>query len=295
MATVTVTGASGFLGAHYIKYTEKNHPDWKLVAQVRSTPLGFGGPNISCLTADLTKPVSAQMMASTNPDIIVHFAAAITEDDSREINARMMENVLEACRLSGAKLIFISSSQVNFARLNQYAKSKIDDEKAAMESGIPHVSLRPAAPYGALLPDHKAARDQSMHALVKFINKLPAIPVIGDGRYTRQPLYVDDFNHAINWFIVNDRFENEAYDIGGPRAIPLDDITDILCGLVGKQVMKVHLPKALFIFSTNFIGLFNRDLLQTVDTDETANNGPILELLGKESFTPFEQGAQSLV
>ena len=293
--TVTVTGASGFLGAHYIKYTLRNFPEWKLVAQVRSTPLGFAAPNLTCLTADLTRPMSAQMLASTEPDVIVHMAAAITEDNARDINTKMMANVLEACKLCGAKLVYISSSQVNFSKLNQYAQSKIDDENAAKASGIPHTSLRPAAPYGPLLPDHKASRDQSFHALVNFIKKLPAIPVIGDGQYTRQPVHVDDFNHAINFFIDKDRFEGEAFDIGGPRAIPLDGITDILCDLIGKKVFKLHLPKQIFIASTYFVSIFNKDLLQSTDTDEVANNAPLLKVLGKDKFMDFEDGAMTLL
>lgn len=294
MAAVTVTGASGFLGAHYLKYTERHFPSWPLVAQVRSTPLGFSGPNLKALTCDLMRPVAVSTLASTKPDVIVHMAAAITEDNAREINARMMENVLGACKACGAKLVYISSSQANFARLNQYAQSKIDDEKAAAASGVPHVILRPAAPYGPLLPDHKPARSQSMHALVKFITKLPAVPVIGDGKYTRQPVHVNDFNHAINYFIEKDKFEGQVFDIGGARAYPLNEIIDILCEIAGKKAFKMHLPKELFIASTYFVGLFNRDLLQTVDTDETADNAPLLRELGKEGFMPFEEGAVTL-
>jgi nucleoside-diphosphate-sugar epimerase len=221
-------------------------------------------------------------------------AAAISEDNAREINARLMANVLQACQQVSAKLVYISSSQVNFETLNQYAQSKVDDEKAAAASGVPHVILRPAAPFGPPLPDHAPSRGQSMHELVKHITKLPAVPMIGDGNYTRQPVHVDDFNHAINFFIENDRFEGQAFDIGGARALTMNEIYDILAEIAGRKVIKVPIPKQVFILASNFIKQFNADLLSTIDSDERADNGPLLKVLGKDSFMPFEEAARTL-
>lgn len=292
--TVLVTGASGFLGAHYLKHTAQRHPDWTLLAQVRSTPLGFTHPSIRPITCDLVRPAAPEVLAQLAPDVVVHMAAAIMEDNARQLNTTMMGHVLEACRRSGARLVYISSSQVHFSRLNGYAQSKIDDEQAAQRSGIPHVILRPAAPYGALLPDHAPAREQSMHVLAKFVGKLPAVPVIGNGRYTRQPVHVDDFNAAINHFIAKDRFAGQTFDIGGPAAYTMDEIIDILCRIAGKRVLKVHLPKQLFILASNVVKTFHKDLLSTTDCDERVENSPLLAELGLQSFTPFEQGAACL-
>jgi len=294
MATVIVTGASGFLGAHYLKHTVRHHPDWKLVAQLRSTPLGFSEEQIRPLTCDLTWRGAAPVLADLGPDVVVHMAAAIMEDNAGQLNQAMMGTVLEICRRSGAKLVYISSSQVHFARLNGYARSKIDDEKAIQASGVPHVILRPAAPYGALLPDHRPAREQSMHVLAGFVSRLPAVPVIGDGKYTRQPVLVDDFNAAINHFIEHDRFEGGVFDIGGPEAYSMDQIIGILCRIAGKKVLRVHLPKQLFLLASHVVKTFHPDLLSTIDCDERADNTALLKELGRESFTPFERGASCL-
>lgn len=294
MATVIVTGASGFLGAHYLKHTVRHHPDWTLMAQLRSTPLGFSEEQIRPLTCDLTWRGAAEILADLCPDVVVHMAAAIMEDNAGELNRTMMGTVLEICRRSGAKLVYISSSQVHFARLNGYARSKIDDEKAIQASGVPHVILRPAAPYGALLTDHRPAREQSMHVLAKFVSRLPAVPVIGDGKYTRQPVLVDDFNAAINHFIEHQRFLGGVFDIGGPRAYSMNEIIGVLCRVAGKKVLRVHLPKQLFLLASHVVKTFHPDLLSTIDCDERADNTALLQELGRESFTPFERGASCL-
>jgi NADH dehydrogenase len=294
MATVVVTGASGFLGAHYLKYTARQQPEWRIVAQVRSTPLGFSGPRIQPLTCDLTWRRAPEVLAELSPDVIVHMAAAIMEDNARQLNTAMMGHVLEACRLSGARLVYISSSQVHFSRLNSYALSKLDDEQAAQASDVPHVILRPAAPYGHLLPDHTPAREQSMHVLARFISRLPAVPVIGDGRYTRQPVHVDDFNAAINHFIEADTWPREPFDIGGPEAFSMDEIIEVLCRIAGKKVLKVHLPKQLFLLASHVVKTFHRDLLSTIDCDERVDNTPLLSELGRDGFVRFEQGAACL-
>lgn len=294
MATVIVTGASGFLGAHYLKYTVRQQPEWRLVAQVRSTPLGFEHAGIAPMTCDLTWRGAPDVLADLSADVVVHMAAAIMEDNARELNRAMMASVLEVCRRCGSKLVYVSSSQVHFSRLNGYALSKIDDEEAIKSAGVPHVILRPAAPYGPLLSDHSPAREQSMHVLANFISKLPAVPVIGNGKYTRQPVLVDDFNQAINHFIANDRFVGGVYDIGGPDAYSMDEIIDILCRIAGKKVVKVHLPKRLFLLASHVVKTFHPDLLSTIDCDERADNRALLAELGRDSFTPFEQGAACL-
>jgi nucleoside-diphosphate-sugar epimerase len=120
------------------------------------------------------------------------------------------------------------------------------------------------------------------------------VPVIGNGRYSRQPVHVDDFNAAINHFIANDRFEGQAFDIGGPEAHSMDQIIEILCRVAGKKVLKVHLPKQLFLLASNVVKTFHKDLLSTIDCDEWVDNGPLLAELDRKSFLPFEQGATCL-
>ena len=133
-----------------------------------------------------------------------------------------------------------------------------------------------------------------MHVLARFITKLPVAPVIGNGRYTRQPVHVDDFNGAINYFIERDHWPGEAFDIGGPTAHTMDEIIDILCRIAGKRVLKLHLPKQLFILASHVVKTFHKDLLSTTDCDERADNGPLLAVLGRDDLVPFEQGAACL-
>ena len=118
------------------------------------------------------------------------------------MTAQQLRNVLEACKQTGAKLVYISSSQANFTVLNQYATSKIDDERAAAASGVPHVILRPAAPFGPKLPDHAPSRGQTMHELVHLHehNHSPAF-------YERLARTVPDFQEKEAWLERNgDRY-----------------------------------------------------------------------------------------
>jgi nucleoside-diphosphate-sugar epimerase len=294
MATIIVTGASGFLGAHYLKHVARSHPEWQVFAQLRDTPLGVTAPSIHPLTADLSRRFAVRTLAALRPDVVVHMAAAITADDARDRNTRMTRHVLEACVECKARLVYLSSSQVLFARLNNYALSKIEDERQIAASGVPHVMLRPAAPYGALLPEHRPAREQSMHAMARFVARLPVVPVIGNGRYTRQPLHVDDLSAAITTFVEHERFAGEVFDAGGPRAYTMDEVVDVLSSVAGRRPRRLHLPKALFVVASHLVHTLNADLLSTVDCDERVDSGPLLRALQRESFIPFEQGAACL-
>ena len=81
MATIVVTGASGFLGAHYLKYASERHQDWELIAQVRSTKLGLSLPNVRPLSCDLTRKNAVEALSQLKPKAIVHMASAIMESD----------------------------------------------------------------------------------------------------------------------------------------------------------------------------------------------------------------------
>ena len=104
----------------------------------------------------------------------------------------------------------------------------------------------------------------------------------------------DKYNGAINHFIENDRFDGRVFDIGGPEAHSMDRIIDILCRIAGRKVLKVHLPKQLFLLAANVVKTFHKDLLSTTDCDERVDNTSLLAELGRDGFMPFEQGATCL-
>ena len=86
--------------------------------------------------------------------------------------------------------VHISSSVLESAADDHYTRTKREQEKLVLESGIDCVVLRPTLMFGWFDRKH-------LGWLSRFMQRMPIFPIPGHGRYMRQPLYVGDFlqNH----------------------------------------------------------------------------------------------------
>ena len=164
---IVVTGGSGFIGTNYIDYLlEKENPE--IINLDKAPPKKEDHQSYwrECNILDTRK--TKEIIASFNPDYLVHLAANIRTDlsdikDFRE-NIEGVENVLEACR--GAdnlkRVIFTSSllvCQVGYYPQNDtdykpntaYGKSKVMGEKivrAAEDLPFQWTIIRPISIWG---------------------------------------------------------------------------------------------------------------------------------------------------
>ena len=159
---VLVTGASGFLGGFVC--TELGRRGHDVVAMVRrpdSAPTGTS-PLIADIT-DRTRLTAA--VAEARPEAVIHLAAEIaTQRDPNRIqgvNVDGTRHLLAAAIEAGSpKLVFASTvvtGDAHGAQLTEdqrppvetaYGRSKQAGEELVLQSGLPHVILRPSHVYG---------------------------------------------------------------------------------------------------------------------------------------------------
>ena len=106
-----------------------------------------------------------------------------------------------------------------------------------MTSGMGWVILRPSLIYGP--------GDGFVSLLVKMIRRTPIVPVIGDGRYKMQPVYIDDLTEVASRSLEIDNARGEPIEIGGPEKLEYLEILDIIKGVLGVRRARVHIPLAL--------------------------------------------------
>jgi uncharacterized protein YbjT (DUF2867 family) len=90
----------------------------------------------------------------------------------------------------------ISSSVVVSVADDFYTRSKKEQERMVLASGMPCPILRPTLMFGWFDRKH-------LGWLSRFMRKVPVFPIPGHGRYMRQPLYVGDFSNVIISCIEN--------------------------------------------------------------------------------------------
>lgn len=289
-----VTGASSFLGAHFCRLAARQHD---ITAVHFATPLQING--VSQMRADLRSSRDRRRLSELDLDAVVHIACKIKatprEGESRgeaacRENRAMMDTVLEL----GCPVLYASSTVVHWEQDTPYGRSRRDDEQRLRDSGLPWAALRPSAPYARALINHRPGHRESFHTLAALVRRAPAVPIIGNGRYRRQPIHIDDFTQAA-LTLLQRGLPRKAFDAGGQEPLTFNDIVDTIGAAIGRRrVPKLHLPKALFVQLARIAPDFEPDLISAVDEDEVADPSALMEATGLR-FRAFSEGVHDLL
>lgn len=274
-----VTGASSFVGAHFCRLAaERGHVVRGLW---RSTALAL--PGVEGVRGDVL-----ERAPPADTDVVVHLAAKVMAADSRAQNRRMMDAVLSW----GLPVAYGSSTVVHWPRTSAYADARLEDEARLMASGRPWLVLRPCAPYGPRLRHHTPAHRESFHQLAGWVRRLPALPLVGLGRYRRQPVHVDDFNGALLALLERGRW-GRAFDAGAPAPLTMRRLLRVLGEAAGHHPLVLPVPGRLAGLGARLVPGFDPELVRTFATDDVVDAAPLAAASGL-SPRPFEQGAACL-
>lgn len=148
-------------------------------------------------------------------------------------------NILNACQEMNIKrTLFISTTGI-FTKLNPDSKkTRLEAERLIKESNLDYTIIRPTMIYGT-------PKDRNMWRLVKYLRKLRVLPILGDGTYLQQPVYVRDLAWAVVSAYETESSIKKAYNISGAEPLTYNDIVDITGKALGKKVIKLHISAKL--------------------------------------------------
>jgi nucleoside-diphosphate-sugar epimerase len=277
--TLFVTGASSFVGAHFCRLAALR--GFTVRGLWRNTP--FLLPGVDSVHGGL------ETIEDPRADVVVHLAAKVMADDAREQNRAMLDRVLAW----GKPVVYASSTMVHWPLKTAYAESRREDEARVANSGLDYVILRPCAPYGPRLVGHTPAHKESFHTLVDWVKRLPAVPVVGDGRYRRQPVHVDDFNGALLALLERGRWRG-AFDAGGPDPLTMRQVIAILGGHAGRWVTpRLRIPARAAWLASHALPNMRPELVRTFAMDDAVDPEPLRAASGVVPRT-FEVGSLDL-
>ncbi len=144
--------------------------------------------------------------------------------------------IVNAAKRAGVTRVLVIGTTSIFTNLNAKSKSqKTEAERIVRESGLDYTVLRPTMIYGT----HE---DRNMCKLVRYLKSHRMIPVFGPGTSLQQPVYVEDLAMAFVLALESPAAIGKAYDVAGGNAVTYNEVIDTTARLLGRRVMRVHIP-----------------------------------------------------
>lgn len=239
----TVFGAAGFIGRFVVE--ELRRQGWTVRAFVHSSEANpfLGQTGVEVLRGDIRDGARVQRALVGSCAAVNLAGAKCDEPDSESVNVGGAQRIVEAARLvGGVRLIHFSTQAVKIARKGVYARTKETADSVFETSGQQYTILRPSIVYG---PGNSGV----FSTMQRFIERLPVVPVLGDGQWISAPVHVTDVGRAVAACLVTPATIGQTYDLGGPESFTLDALLDRIAAQCHRPCRKLHIPFGLALLA----------------------------------------------
>jgi nucleoside-diphosphate-sugar epimerase len=269
MGKILVTGGAGFIGSHLVHGLVKSGKDIRVLdnfSSGRKENLAGIRKDIHLVKGDIRDRRTVER-AFDGVSHVFHLAAIASIHQSVadpittwDVNVSGAINMFDAARRFGvSRLVFISSASVYgsdtpvpFRELmplrgsSPYASSKLMGEQLCdlywRLYGLPTVALRFFSVYGP----RQNPYSQYANVIPAFSTRvsLKETPVIyGDGKQTRDFIYVGDVVRALLLTMKLNRVRGEVINFGSGRQTSINELLKSIQKILGTKVKPQYLPK----------------------------------------------------
>ena len=164
--------------------------------------------------------------------------------------------LLAAAREAGVRrVVHVSVVNASADADTPYVRAKAALESVVRSSGLEWVIVRPTLTYGP--------GDILINNLAWALRRLPVYGLPGLGRYTVQPVHLDDVAR-----ICVDAGTGEpgrVLDAAGPETLTYRELVDLVRDAVGSRSLVLPMPGPVVLLAAKVLGLVVRDIVLTRD------------------------------
>lgn len=238
---VFISGGTGFVGHHVITTLLDQGHNVRALVRSSSTQL----PDVVETVIGDTRSPSTLSGAADGCDAIINLVGIIREFPARNITFRQLHtdstaHLLETAKQSNIRrFIQMSANGTRENAQTTYHKTKWEAEKLLHQSALDWTIFRPSLIYGP--------QDQFVNMLAKLIKNLPLVPVMGDGNYRLQPVFVKDIARTFVDALGHPDCYGKTYHCCGSEVLTYNQLLDEISAALGKstKVRKLHHPLSL--------------------------------------------------
>lgn len=260
---IVITGAAGLVGQNLVSLLSEF--GYKHIIAIDKHTCNCAllkkmNPDITVINEDLADKGSWQTTFQDASRVIILHAQinSLNQNDFIRNNITATKNVLEMIKKYRIKhTVHISSCSVVSRNMDEYGRTKKQQEQLVIDSNISCSILRPSIMFG--LFDNK-----NFGWLAHFMSKSPIFPIPGNGRYMRQPLYCRDFCQAIR-ICMEKELTGEPIGIVGAEEIDYVDIIKLIKKKQKSKTLILKLPYSFFKVLIHIYCLFDKNPPFTTD------------------------------
>lgn len=284
MNTIAVIGATGAVGFRLIHAL---HSSYRIVAIVRNREKrNFNRyPGVEVRQVDDISNVDSLALSLNGCEAIVNTGYIWF--------AEYIHQAVLQSRASIRHIVFTGSTGIYTRLPSQSAERKRVAEMFIQEHyRCPWTIIRPTMIYG-----HKD--DRNISRLVQAVARYPILPLIGKGSSLIQPVLIHDLVKAYGTALLNPKYYNKSYNIGGGNAYSNRELIACAASSLGRQARLIPIPAALVrsgvaLLSMMGISPISREQVQRFQENKNIDLSPFITDFG---YVPrnFEQGIQLLI
>jgi len=235
---VFVTGSTGFVGNHVLNtLLDRGHQVRALVRPGSEYKLKEPD-KVEVITGDVTE--SADLIQGMKGcDAAIHLVGIIRAFPNKDITFERLHteataNVIEAAKETEVpRLLHMSALGAREDGPTPYLRTKFAAEELVRQSGLNYAIFRPSLIFG---------RGGEAIKMFGDMVKKYVVPIIGDGQYRFQPVSVTTVVQGFEKGLDPETAKDQTLDVGGPDNVTFDEIMDTLARVMGKSIVKIHMP-----------------------------------------------------
>ena len=241
---IAMTGATGYVGGEVLRRLLRRDHEIRALVRRPEHVGSLADLGVELVAGGLENPAALQALVA-GTDAVVHLVGIIAESGTQTfdaVHARGTHALLAAAGEAAVPL-FLHMSALGAradAAATRYHRTKWQAEEAVRGSGRPHVVFRPSIIAG---PGNAA-----LGMMVNMIRFSPVVPVIGDGRYEMQPVWIGDVAEAFARALERPDLRG-TFDLGGAERLTYLQMLDHLEDALGVRRRRVSVPVGVARFA----------------------------------------------